>query len=286
MITASGKGSLEIRYEGVFGGNGNAENLENAGVVQGDVISPEGISLTGNWYPSLKGPLYYRLTALVPAGFTAISEADEIMHKETSTGGEYTFSFPHPLNGVDFVAGKYREAKGTIDGIDIYAYFFPEDISLAETYIEYSKKYFEMYNRLLVPYPYKRFSVVENFLPTGYSMPTFTLLGREVVRLPFIVQTSLGHEITHQWFGNYVYADFAKGNWLEGITTYLSDHLYEEQKGKGWEYQKEDPCRLPELRHPRKRISAEGFFGKDGFCVDGDRGTEKARCSFICSGSL
>ena len=44
------------------------------------------------------------------------------------------------------------------------------------------------------PYPYKRFAVVENFLSTGYSLPTFTLLGQEVVKLPFIVETSLGHE--------------------------------------------------------------------------------------------
>jgi aminopeptidase N len=239
VIKASGKGTLAITYHAVFRGEqGKTENLQNAGVVQGGLVSTEGISLTGNWYPSLKGPAYYRLTAVVPAGFTAISEADEVTYKETPAGREYKFSFPYPLNGIDFAAGKYREVKGTVAGIDIYAYFFPEDVSLADIYIEYSKKYFEMYNRLLVPYPYKRFSVVENLLPTGYSMPTFTLLGREVVRLPFIVQTSLGHEITHQWFGNYVYADFAKGNWLEGITTYLSDHLYEEQKGTGWEYRK------------------------------------------------
>src|SRR5512142_2021373 len=95
-----------------------------------------------------------------------------------------------------------------------------------------------MYHALLRPYPYKRFSVVENILPTGYSMPTFTLLGKEIVRLPFIPETSLGHEITHQWFGNYVYWSGGRGNWLEAITTYLSDQYYQEQQGKGWEYRK------------------------------------------------
>jgi uncharacterized iron-regulated protein len=69
-------------------------------------------------------------------------------------------------------------------------------------------------------------------------MPTFTLLGRTVVRLPFIPETSLGHEILHQWFGNYVYGDYKNGNWLEGITSYLSDHLYEDQKGTGWQHRK------------------------------------------------
>jgi uncharacterized iron-regulated protein len=96
-----------------------------------------------------------------------------------------------------------------------------------------------MYEGLLGAYPYNRFSIVENFLPTGYSMPTYTLLGSSVVKLPFIVETSLGHEILHQWFGNSVYIDYEKGNWAEGLTTYLADHLYRAQKNEGWEYRKQ-----------------------------------------------
>ena len=127
------------------------------------------------------------------------------------------------------------------------------------------KKYFKMYNKLLVPYPYKRFSVVENILPTGLSMPTFTLLGRDVIRLPFIPETSLGHEITHQWFGNYVFADFRKGNWLEAITTYLSDHLYEEQKGKGWEYRKNILINFQSYVSPEKDFPLRDFMERTGF---------------------
>ncbi len=234
-----GKGVLDISYEAKFSGDqGDGMNLQNVGVVSGGVVDERGISLTGNWYPSIKRTAYYDLTATVPRDFTAISEADEISFKDTASGREYYFDFPHPVHGIDLVAANYREARGTVDGIDVYTYFFPEDANLSASYMEHSKKYFKMYDGLLVHYPYKRFSVVENILPTGYSMPTFTLLGQEVVRLPFIVDTSLGHEITHQWFGNYVYADFSAGNWLEAITTYLSDHLYEEQKGEGWKYRK------------------------------------------------
>lgn len=265
VITASGKGSLEIRYEGVFGGNGNAENLENAGVVKGGIVSTEAVSLTGNWYPSVNGLAHYRLSALVPAGFTAISEADEITYKAVPEGREYSFRFAHPVNGIDLAAGNYREVRATTGGIDIYAYFFPEDVSLAETYIEYTKKYIEMYNKLLVHYPYRRFSVVENILPTGYSMPTFTLLGREVVRLPFIVRTSLGHEITHQWFGNYVYADFSKGNWLEAVTSYLSDQLYQEQQGKGWEYRKKILTDYQSYVSPQKDFPLRDFRQRTDF---------------------
>lgn len=234
-----GRGVLDISYEATFsGGQERGDNFENAGVVAGGVVSKGAISLTGNWYPAISSIAYYGLTATVPADFTAISEADEISFKETAAGRVYSFNFPHPVHGIDLVAGRYKEAKDTVDGIDIYTYFFPEDSGLSASYLKHAKHYFRMYDKMLVHYPYKRFSVVENVLETGYSMPTFTLLGQEVVRLPFIVDTSLGHEITHQWFGNYVYADFNTGNWLEAITTYLSGHLYAQQKGEGWKYRK------------------------------------------------
>jgi aminopeptidase N len=260
-----GKGTLVVRYKGIFRGEkGGGENPENIGVA-GGMVSEQGISLTGTWYPSLGGLGYYHLKVLVPGSFSAVSEADEISVRRTPAGNEYSFLFPYPLDGVSLAAGDYKEVKASEDGIDVYAYFFPEDSALADTYIEYTKKYLRMYGALLVPYPYKRFSVVENILPTGYSMPTFTLLGKEVVRLPFIPETSLGHEITHQWFGNYVYADFDSGNWLEAITTYLSDHLYEEKQGRGWEYRKKILTDYQSYVTPEKDFPLRDFVARKDF---------------------
>jgi hypothetical protein len=65
-------------------------------------------------------------------------------------------------------------------------------------------------------------------LPTGYGLPSWTLLGSSVVRLPFILDTSLPHEIVHSWWGNAVEIDQASGNWAEGLTTYLADYLLKE----------------------------------------------------------
>jgi aminopeptidase N len=265
LFKITGSGTLEITYEGAFTGPEGNGNLENAGVVSSGVVSEEGISLTNDWYPALNGLALYELKASVPHNFIAISEADEIAVKETASGKEYSFVFSHPLTGIDLVAGNYREVRDSIDGISIHAYFFPGDVSLAADYIAHTKKYLRMYNELLVPYPYKRFSIVENILPTGQSMPTFTLLGRDIVRLPFITETSLGHEITHEWFGNYVYADFNKGNWLEAITTYLSDHLYEEQKGKGWEYRKTILNNFQSYVTPDKDFPLRDFRERTGF---------------------
>jgi hypothetical protein len=95
-----------------------------------------------------------------------------------------------------------------------------------------------MYQKLIGAYPYAKFALVENFWETGYGMPSFTLLGSQVIRLPFIIDTSYPHEILHNWWGNGVYVDYRSGNWSEGLTAYLADHLLQEQKGNGAEYRR------------------------------------------------
>ncbi|MCA9255239.1 MAG: M20/M25/M40 family metallo-hydrolase, partial [Phycisphaerales bacterium] len=80
--------------------------------------------------------------------------------------------------------------------------------------------------------------LVENFWETGYGMPSFTLLGEQVIRLPFILHSSYPHEILHNWWGNSVFVDYESGNWCEGLTAYMADHLIQEQRGKGDEYRR------------------------------------------------
>jgi aminopeptidase N len=258
-LKVEGGGVLRLGYRAVLAGT--AEDIQNVGVV-GSIVSPEGISLTGGWYPAVKGLAFYKLTAVVPAGFTAVSEADSIEVAEGSGGRTFSFRFGHPSEGVSLAAGKYTVLVDKVGDTEVLAYFFAEEAHLAKGYLEYAKRYIGMYEEMLGPYPYERFSVVENVVSTGYSMPTYTLLGRDVVRLPFIVETSLGHEVLHQWFGNSVYLDPAEGNWLEGITTYLADHFYEEMKGNGADYRKKILVDFHSYVTPDKEMPLDEFRGR------------------------
>ena len=96
-----------------------------------------------------------------------------------------------------------------------------------------------MYRGLIGPYPYGKFALVENFWETGYGMPSFTLLGPQIIRFPFILSSSYPHEILHNWWGNSVFVDYETGNWCEGLTAYMADHLIQEQRGKGDEYRRD-----------------------------------------------
>ncbi|MFN3821059.1 MAG: hypothetical protein ACK4OO_01895, partial [bacterium] len=127
-------------------------------------------------------------------------------------------------------AGPYQVFSDTLGELTLYCYFFPPQADLAPRYLSAVKHYIRLYENMIGAYPFPRFSVVDNFLPTGYGMPGWTLIGSEVLHLPFIPETSLGHEVLHNWFGNSLEVDYREGNWCEGLTTYLADYFYQTLK--------------------------------------------------------
>ncbi len=216
---------ITIDYEAVFKDS------------ESNIISPKGIALKGTWYPFVDGRFLYKLTAHLPEGYIAISEAERI-NRDKRTGIErYDFHFPYPLfesDGISLIASKdFVVNKDKCDGIEIYTYLLPSEAHFAKPFIEHTKRYLKRYNKILGRYPYKRLSIVEHFDRAGYSLPTYIFLGREDFKLP-IEKTPLGHEILHQWFGNYVFTDYDRGNWNEGFTIYFADHYYEEARGYGY----------------------------------------------------
>jgi aminopeptidase N len=153
---------------------------------------------------------------------------DEVVDNVRQTN----WKIDYPAGSVHLVGSKYKVKETKYRDITVYTYFFPESQDLAESYLNACKRYLAMYEAMIGPYPFSKFAVVENFFPTGYGMPSFTLLGSQVIRLPFIIYTSLGHEVAHNWWGNSVYIDYDSGNWCEGLTTYFADHHYKEMKNK------------------------------------------------------
>ncbi|MDA8165119.1 MAG: ChaN family lipoprotein, partial [Desulfobacteraceae bacterium] len=207
----------------------------------------------------------FELTAIIPEGFEAVSEANEIITSQEANGKEVRFRFPQPVEAIHFVAGPYVVEKVPFgEGKELYTYFFPEDRELAADYRAKTLGYLSRYEREIGPFPYARFSVVENRLPTGYAMPTFTLLGQMVVRLPFITDTSLGHETLHQWWGNAVGIAAGQGNWCEGLTTYLADQAFAADKGKGASFRKDQLIKYESYVHKDNRMPLSKFVGVTG----------------------
>ncbi|MBB5348477.1 ChaN family lipoprotein [Desulfoprunum benzoelyticum] len=196
-----------------------------------DLINPDGIVLLGLWHPLPDREMRFSLRAKLPPGFIAVTESDRF---PLATEGDATIAvFSQPRRNLHFVAAPYAAASREVrPGLQVHTLFFPEERELAPSYLESAAGYLQRYERQIGPFPYNHYVIVANRLPTGLGLPTFTLMGRQVLRLPFIRQTSLGHEILHSWFGNSVEVAATGGNWCEGLTTYLADHAYRADRGE------------------------------------------------------
>ncbi|WP_319550065.1 ChaN family lipoprotein [Desulfogranum marinum] len=218
--------------------------LSTAHVLDRDnLIADNGITLAGFWHPLGKQDMLFSLDAVIPQHFSAITEAEEITTTVSGSNKHVHASFNHPLQSMHLIAGPYVIQSKQLQNLTIYAYFFKEDAHLMKQYLAKTASYIREYENLIGPFPYSRYSIVENRLPTGYGMPGFTLLGQAVVRLPFIVDTSLGHEILHSWFGNSIFIRHDDGNWAEGLTTYLADQHLAAKAGKDIQYRKKQLVR-------------------------------------------
>ncbi len=223
-----------------------------------NLISGEGISLTNNWYPRPEEPMLFSVSAELPESFEAILEAEQFPLPRV--GNMVTARFSKPTTSIHLIAGPYRIEKQKVrEGLFVYTMFFDEDQELAQKYLDAAAKYLGRYETELGNYPFDHYVIVANRQPTGFGMPTFTLLGQMVLRLPFIINTSLGHEIVHSWFGNGVDVDYSEGNWCEGLTSYLSDYRYREDKNEGVTGRKESIIKYHSYVHDDSKSSLADF---------------------------
>ncbi len=198
------------------------------------IVSSEGVFLDGNsfWYPHIENlSVTFSLKVTLPEQWDAVSQGKRVSKDRKDGKTRVRWVSPEPQSEIYLVAGPFTEYSRISGSIDIMVFLRAADDALAQKYLDAAQRYLEMYGNLIGPYPYKKFAIVENFWETGFGMPSFALLGPKVIRFPFILHSSYPHEILHNWWGNGVYADLGKGNWSEGLTAYLADHLLQEQRG-------------------------------------------------------
>ena len=226
---------IAIRYAAVFDDPVPVRpvNADNPGFgVSGTISEVGSFLLAGSgWYPEwAAGHSNYTLKVIAPAGMIAVTAGELKGHVTQNGKTESTWLVNDPVRGLSLSVGPYIVREKKLGKITAATYFFPETDHLANTYLEATAKYLSLYQNLFGPYPFKKFAIVENFFPTGFGFPSYTLIGGSVLRLPFIIHTSLGHEIAHCWWGNGVLVDYQEGNWSEALTTYVADYLYKEMK--------------------------------------------------------
>jgi len=242
---APGESTLQIRYRGTvnFALGGQKEQYTRGFQSTAGIIGNEGVYLAGSslWYPFFSNELVsFNLRSNVPEGWHLISQGNGSSRDTGADGAAASvWDSAGPVDEIYLVGGplvKYQEAAGAVAA---EVYLRAPDDALAQKYLTATAQYLEMYRNLIGPYPYGKFALVENFWETGYGMPSFTLLGPQIIRFPFILTSSYPHEVLHNWWGNSVFVDYETGNWCEGLTAYMADHLMQELRGTGMNWRRD-----------------------------------------------
>jgi hypothetical protein len=248
QVVAAGVVTLDVHYHGLI--NDPPRDPRHLRFVTPSEtaghIGPEGvyISSESSWYPDVPESLStYALLVAVPSGWTVVTQGKAGDSRPCPAGlcrsdqmVMTEWAVTQPSEAVTLVANKFVTTfrdwtAKTGQRVRLSTYLFPDDAHLAEEYLDASARYLDAYIPLLGPYPFEKFAVVENFFASGLGMPSFTLLGSGIIKRHYVQPYALGHEIVHSWIGNDVFNRAERGNWVEGLTTYLANYYWHELVG-------------------------------------------------------
>jgi hypothetical protein len=206
-------------------------------------IGPEGIFLDGDggWYPSLHnddetvsaGLADFRLTADPVEGMTLVAGA-AVVAETTQRTGKLAWHSKYPLDSLALVGGPHQVKDKQVGAVHVALHYaLPTDADVrakveknTELFLAAAEKYLDRYPPLIGPYPFDRFTIVENFFSSGFAFPEFTLLNKVLLEMGprALMHGYLDHELLHAWWGNSIYVDPADGNWCEALTSYAANY--------------------------------------------------------------
>ena len=189
----------------------------------GSFRSDQNLYLPTGWHPKTNELITYTLSIDAPM----VVIASGVISHETQTANRYTaqFKMDQGLETIALFAGPYKISKTMHKATQLRTYFYEGMEDLTEAYLQRTAQYIERFEHQIGPFPFPNFHIIAAPIPAGYGFAGLTYMGARVLHLPFIKETSLGHEILHNYWGNGVFPDYETGNWAEGLTTYMADYM-------------------------------------------------------------
>lgn len=152
-------------------------------------------------------------------------------NKDNTITWHYAMSKPHAGYLLMLGIGKFAIKKTKSGrGVPMNLYYYPEFADRAEPTYRYSEKMVDFLERETgIPYPWESYSqiMVQDFLYGAMENTTATVFGDffNVDERAYKDRNYVGvncHELTHQWFGDYITARDWRDTWLqESYATYF-----------------------------------------------------------------
>ncbi|MGE5123945.1 MAG: M1 family aminopeptidase [Acidobacteriaceae bacterium] len=183
----------------------------------------------------------YTVDVLTDPGLVVVSSGLEVSQESVGTK-----TLRHYISGParEFtlvVSPEFQVVSRQEGSTQVNSYYLPGDDQGGHQALETASRALEIFNAKFGPYPYKEYDVVEAPLnqASGIEYPGMALVAERLyddTQDPAF-DTTVAHEVAHQWWYNVVGNDVIREPWLdEALATYSSIY-YWEQVGRETAYQ-------------------------------------------------
>ena len=259
---------IPLQYKGIINDQiteGAAEYARGFSTTTG-IVFDDGVYMSGStfWIPTIENlDLFtFELTVNLPEEWNVVSQGTRIVNEVKDGRKIVKYNSPDLMDEIYLIANNWTEYSLQAGDVLVQAFLRTPDEGLANRYLGVTAKYLKLYEDIIGPYPFTKFALVENFWETGYGMPSFTLLGEKVIRFPWILNSSYPHELLHNYWGNSVFVNYEEGNWCEGITAYMADHLIKEQDGQAVDYRRTTLQKFTDYVNPENDFPVVEFLSR------------------------
>ncbi len=191
---------------------------------------------TGWWVerPTPTGDAVFSETGLyetyltVPKDFIVVmsgSEIESFAVDENRTTYHYVSG---PMRDSILVASPaFGKLSEMVDDITVNVFFWPGGEAAAESVLTQATDSVRIYNENFGPYPFAEFDVAETFNYTGIEYPGVVVIADgNWVRGNAFLETTVAHEVAHQWWYSLVGNNQVDEPWLDESLTSYSEYVY------------------------------------------------------------
>ncbi|MDP4146009.1 MAG: M1 family metallopeptidase [Bacillota bacterium] len=206
----------------------------------------------GNWYPiaaeydkkgwhldpyySMGDPFYsdvsnYNVTINTPKEYIVAATGDAVYEKIEGDKKIYNFKGTKVRDFAWAASNKFKVMEKEVEGIRVKSYTDNTDDDTSNLQLSVGEESIKTFNKYYGKYPYKTYSIVQTYFPTGMEYPGIVFITNDKrYKESAYFETIVAHETAHQWWYGVVGDDEVNEAWLDESFACYSENIYYENK--------------------------------------------------------
>jgi aminopeptidase N len=181
---------------------------------------------------------FYLVRVTAPSGLVLVASGSEV-RRDTKNGEQVVVFAAGPARDFFLAAStRFASVSSIVGETTIISYHFADELVRAGAALAVAEHSVRSFNLRLGYYPYTELDIVPLHMENGAGIeyPGIFGVNTDVYDRDAALESTVAHEVGHQWFYNVVGNDQVNEPWLdESITQYITGLYYLDRHGEtGW----------------------------------------------------